>query len=228
MKRILEWDVWEDFEKEKNFDKLTKEQISFCKEIIIFHKFKVNDKGEVSTIGSISFYQHPKFDSFMGVQFADLNHDNDFILTHNELTSLKGSPKKVGGNFYVEGCKLKDLEGAPEYVGGDFSCKGNPLTSLKGMPKVIMGKFATPAFTMDMKLFDPKQWLNFLKSPHSEENKALAMTIMPDEILDEYFTKNPIEIRILDSHPDIKKGVIERTGIRDMSRLGRSIKSGLI
>ena len=225
MKKILEWD---EYEEENNFDLLTPEQISFCQAVMRFRKFKVNNKGEVSSLMGIHFYNHPKFDSFMGVQFADISNGNDFTLTSNDLTSLKGSPKSVDGNFYVEGCKLKDLEGAPEYVGGNFSCKGNPLTSLKGMPKVIKGKFYTPAFTMDMNGFDPKQWLNFLKSPHSEENKVLAMTIMPDEILDEYFTKNPIEIRMLDPHPDLKAGVIKRTGIRDMSRLGRNLKTGLI
>jgi len=36
------------------------------------------------------------------------------------LTTLKGSPKKVGWNFYCYGNKLKSLEGMPEYIGGKF------------------------------------------------------------------------------------------------------------
>lgn len=41
----------------------------------------------------------------------------------NSLTSLKGSPEKVGGFFWCNGCKsLKSLEGAPKEVKGNFRC----------------------------------------------------------------------------------------------------------
>ncbi|MBR5296709.1 MAG: hypothetical protein IKU29_02430 [Parabacteroides sp.] len=39
------------------------------------------------------------------------------------LTSLKGCPEEVGGDFYCYGCtSLTTLEGAPREVGGWFSC----------------------------------------------------------------------------------------------------------
>ena len=40
--------------------------------------------------------------------------------------------------------------------------------------------------------------------------------------------KDPTKIYVLDKHPDIKKEVLRKSGIPDLSRLGRNIKLGLI
>jgi hypothetical protein len=40
--------------------------------------------------------------------------------------------------------------------------------------------------------------------------------------------KNPLDIHLLDDHPQIKAGVLKRTGIRDYSAIGRNLKDGLI
>ena len=54
--------------------------------------------------------------------------------------------------------------------------------------------------------------------------RALILTILNDEAaLDSYFKKNPLNLYYLDKHPDIKAGVIKRTGIRDLSRLGKNL-----
>ena len=59
----------------------------------------------------------------------------------NNLTSLKGAPKKVGGSFYCMNNKLTSLEGAPKKVVGVFNCNINNLTSLEGAPKEIGDDF---------------------------------------------------------------------------------------
>ena len=46
--------------------------------------------------------------------------------------------------------------------------------------------------------------------------------------LDSYFKKNPLDLHILDSLPDVKKGVVQRTGIKDLSRLGSILGSNLL
>jgi len=51
----------------------------------------------------------------------------NFDCHDNQLTSLKGAPKKVDGNFWCDYNRLQTLEGAPEYVGGVFYCKDNPV-----------------------------------------------------------------------------------------------------
>ena len=57
----------------------------------------------------------------------------------SKLTSLEGSPKKVGGGFYCNNCKnLKSLEGSPEVVDGSFYCNVcNSLRTLEGAPKEV-------------------------------------------------------------------------------------------
>ena len=59
------------------------------------------------------------------------------------LTSLKGSPEKVGGYFNCDYCNnLTSLEGAPKEVSGNFSCAFcNSLQSLEGSPEKVDGDF---------------------------------------------------------------------------------------
>ena len=50
-----------------------------------------------------------------------------FYCNNNNLTSLEGAPKEVGGGFYCSSNNLTSLEGAPKKVGGSFNCYGNPV-----------------------------------------------------------------------------------------------------
>jgi hypothetical protein len=61
-----------------------------------------------------------------------------------------------------------------------------------------------------------------------ERGKKILLSALPDEKLDEYFKNNPLDLYLLDGLPWVKKGVIERTGIKDLSQLGRTLKRGLI
>jgi hypothetical protein len=67
----------------------------------------------------------------------------DFDCSCNDITSLKGAPKYVGGKFGCSMChNLISLEGAPEKHDGIFDCSNcENLTSLKGAPKEVGGKF---------------------------------------------------------------------------------------
>ena len=50
-----------------------------------------------------------------------------FICSYNNLTSLVGSPSKVGGDFICYSNQLASLEGAPKSVGMHFDCSDNPI-----------------------------------------------------------------------------------------------------
>ena len=67
----------------------------------------------------------------------------DFICSWTNLTSLEGAPEKVGRDFECWDCyQLQSLEGAPKEVGGAFDCSGcKSLQSLEGTPKEIGGSF---------------------------------------------------------------------------------------
>ena len=65
----------------------------------------------------------------------------DFDCSNNELKTLKYSPKIVKGNFNCYNNKLVNLKGSPESVSLDFYCNHNLLESLEGCPKYVGGYF---------------------------------------------------------------------------------------
>jgi hypothetical protein len=69
---------------------------------------------------------------------------------------------------------------------------------------------------------------NFVNALYGRFIKSLMEGVEIDSILDEYFRNNPLDLWVLDSTPKLKSGVLKRTGLRDLSKLGRSLKSGII
>jgi hypothetical protein len=62
----------------------------------------------------------------------------DFWCDMNRLTSLEGSPSKIG-HFSCGGNKIKSLIGCPKEVRLSFDCQTNLLISLDGCPEKIGG-----------------------------------------------------------------------------------------
>lgn len=62
-------------------------------------------------------------------------------ISNNNLSSLKGCPRKVNGDFDCSKNHLTTLVGCPEVVKRNFNCAENELTSLEGCPKSLKGKF---------------------------------------------------------------------------------------
>jgi hypothetical protein len=117
---------------------LTQKQVDWCDKHID-GEWSVNSKGEVTVRKNLDF-KDKSFDRFP-VQFAPVN--GSFYCRYCELTSLKGAPREVSGNFICYKCpNLVSLEGAPTKVEGSFECMSCfKLTSLKGAPKEVGGKF---------------------------------------------------------------------------------------
>jgi len=66
----------------------------------------------------------------------------NFLCHSNKLTTLKGCPKYVAGDFNCyNNVNLKTLKHGPEEVDGDYSCHENGLVTLKGAPREIKGNF---------------------------------------------------------------------------------------
>ena len=151
----------------------------------------------------------------------------NFNCSGNMLTSLEGAPESVGGIFNCRDNSLMTLEGAPESADGGFYCSDNMLTSLEGAPEKIGGNFICDEFTIPKGEWGIEGWLKVLQTG-TDKAKSLILTLLSDDLLDKYFTEHPTELYVLDGHPDLKAGVLKRTGIRDMSRLGRNLKNKLI
>lgn len=150
-----------------------------------------------------------------------------YICSDNLLTSLEGVPEEINVDFIFQRNKLTSLKGAPKSVKGNFACTGNPLTSLEDAPKEIGGEFRFGSIIVNRGEWGPRGWLKAIDNAE-EEDKKLAMTLFTEESLDNWFKEIPHEISSLDDWPEIKAGVLNRTGIRDMSKLSRNLKTGLI
>jgi len=177
----------------------------------------------------------------------------DFNCSNNLLTSLEGSPREVRGTFnvYDNGRKIENLMGSPRKIGQNFiisfNLESDCLESLLGAPEKIDGEFILySTLNRSVVFIGGGKWgfegfiealtnnserdRNFQLRTWSggERGKKILLSALPDEKLDEYFKNNPLDLYLLDGLPGVKKGVIERTGIKDLSQLGRTLKRGLI
>lgn len=65
-----------------------------------------------------------------------------FLISSNNLKTLKGCPEVVGGDFScARNKRLESLEFGPKEVGGDYHCNSCSLDSLKGSPEEVKGYF---------------------------------------------------------------------------------------
>jgi hypothetical protein len=192
---------------------------------------------------------------FMGVKFSSCN--GRCTLDGNNLTSLEGTPDKVHGSFVCKNNKLETLIGGPKFVKFFYNCSGNNLTNLEGLPDEIGGALharenpitSLKGLVLRDVLYQVKGAIEIdgLTIPHlrftrsfirkqfisgTERVKSLLSTILDNEIdrpfLDEYFLKDPLELYVLNNQPEVKEGILKRTGIKDYGRIGKHLKSGMI
>ena len=103
--------------------------------------------GEVT--GDFSFGSYPSsLNDFSGFPYKV---GGNFNGSSNNVVSLKGGPKEVGGDYKISfNYRLKNFEYAPEIINGDFVCRfTKDIESLEGLPKWIGG---------DLNLEDGNPW----------------------------------------------------------------------
>lgn len=148
-----------------------------------------------------------------------------FDCSSNKLTTLEGGPKEADG-YICTWNLLTDLKGAPEIVGGWFDCSHNEnLQSFEGAPKQLAG-FACDQVQFTRSNWNLKGWL--FKLGINERIDGLIKGLLTVERLSPHFKETPTDIYLLDTFPELKSEIIKSIGIRDISRLGRNLKSGLI
>lgn len=70
---------------------------------------------------------------------VDVEGDVDFHFV--KMKSLPFNFRSVTRNFNIAFCGLTSLKGCPEEIGGDFVCCGNRMRNLKDGPKIVDGNF---------------------------------------------------------------------------------------
>ena len=121
----------------KQFIKESKTDIdSICQNYGIMN-YTINPDGSIDVEGSVILSS--ELLTIIPLKFGTVTRD--FDCDRNQLTSLEGSPKKVGGYFDCHNNQLTSLVGYPEVIGGDFDCSRNELKSLVGCPEIIGDNF---------------------------------------------------------------------------------------
>ena len=128
---------------------------------------------------------------------------NDFSCQQNDLISLEGAPKKVGGNFRCDNNKLTSLKGSPEKVGGNFSCSFNKLTSLEGSPKEVVDDFFCAYNNLTSLEGAPKKVGGSFNCSH---NKLTSLKWGPKEVVGSFNCENNKLISLEGSPKEIYGG----------------------
>jgi len=229
---------------------LTSEQI---KAINVFTQapWKWNPKTEsVDVEGKVTVISNPTINTDVIGTFKFGRVKGEFNLQGGTLdidTLENFAPDYVGGNVMMFSIDLKDMKGYPSTVKGNMWISGKP-GSLEGIPSEAK-ELSTDYFIA--RPWNIKNALIILEEggvdvedkradgevirrhwndsqDRSEIARQLVSTVLTEDILDEYFKQNPLKLHILDEHPDIKAGVLRRTGIRDLSNLGKGLHGGWI
>ena len=98
--------------------------------------YKINN-GLVDVDGDVSLSYHNL--THLPLNFGEIK--GYFNCGSNELTTLKGCPKRIDGYFGCSNNKLNKLDYLPEFIGGDFYCGNNSIKTLDGLEKCwLVGK----------------------------------------------------------------------------------------
>ena len=148
--------------------------------------WSVNNEGLVDVQGSFDCYRQ-ELEDFLGIRFGRVSCS--FFCWGNQLRTLEGSPREVGGNFNCYGNQLRTLEGSPREVGGSFWCGENPLISLEGAPEVIEEEFKFKNTWFDYNLQSFLDEIDRIKP--DEISLLLTHHFFTPQVIKEQISKNP-------------------------------------
>lgn len=163
----------------------------------------------------------PKVISFGPDEFNEFSKycdENNFPIDLAKQSKIYSSYANKHGNFYIidnkfvamcTGEKIEDIE---IYNAAD-------VHNANANAKDIMNAINCSEFDLKLALFIASITGN------SEDFKGLDNS---QSLINDYFKKNPLETYKLNSNPEMKKKVLDATGIRDYSKIGNGLSTGLI
>ena len=105
---------------------------SICQKYGIDADYTINEDGSIDVDGDVWLNNFNL--TKLPLKFGNVS--GRFDCSDNQLTTLEGSPERVGENFDCSNNKLTTLYGGPQNVGA-FNCGQNQLTTLEGSPQII-------------------------------------------------------------------------------------------
>jgi len=179
-------------------------------------------------------------------KFGKVKGEFELRGSHFDLDTLENfAPDYVGKNVMMFSTDLKDMKGFPSIVKGRIWISGTP-GSLEGIPmeaeELSTDYFIARPWNIKNALIildrgsvdveDTRAGVEAIKRhwddnpDRSKKASQLASTVLSDDIIDEYFKNNPLKLYILDPYPEIKASVLKRTGMKDLSGVGKGLQGG--
>ena len=97
------------------------------------NNYEINEDDTIDVYGNVDLWDKKLNKIPLNFNKVTVN----FSCSHNNLTSLEGCPKWVGGDFSCHYNKLLDIDCGIQMVDGNFYCQNNKITTLKGSPKSV-------------------------------------------------------------------------------------------
>ena len=144
--------------------------------------YHVNDDLTVDVDGSV--YLDKSNLTHIPIQFGVVV--NNFDISCNKITSLKGCPHTVGKSFNCSSNLLENLEYGPKSIGEDYNCTENKIISLSGSPEVIPGVFKC-GFNKLTDLSNGPSKVSFYRC---EGNNILFLKDFKCDVTEEFYHKN--------------------------------------
>ena len=134
-----------------------------------------------------------------------------------DIEDLKGTLKK-SKNISISGPNLKDLTGIFQIEGlKKFRFRTNPENY---------------SIYINLPILNDSRQIEMLisilsNSDYSDRDKKLLIPLLGDTLYD-YFEKNPLELYLLDSLPELKKDILQKRNIPDVGKLGDVLNKGFL
>ena len=209
------------------------------KSVDVEGKVEIRDFDDLDMIGSFKFGK-VKGDFTLFMDDVILDSIEDFAPDSVKSISIYTGKNYLGG--------IKTTKGFPQKIKEDATIYSKPLESLEDVPFDIKSLrtyyFDVSPYTVEtaLKVLEEGSVKTYYRvgggieirpsgSPErgaDEKARNLISTALPDSALDAYFKKNPLKLHFLDKYPDRKAGILKRTGIRDLSKLGKNLDTGWI
>jgi hypothetical protein len=157
----------------------------------------------------------------------------DFYCAGLGLKKLNFLPKEVGRDLFAGMNKIEDLKGFPKKIGNRLYLSDSPeLKTLEGLnidgdvKGLSTSFFAINEVNIEslLSVFD----MQFRNPENRTIAEHLVKSILTPEYFAPYFQKNPLKLYVLDNFPELKNKILKITGLRDVSKLGRDIRQGLV
>jgi hypothetical protein len=162
-----------------------------------------------------------------------------YVYSRKKLQTLKDGPTNITGDATVDGIyigmgmwgKMEGWIQAFKKLIGIEPMSGYEIESwFQEAPEKYDEEYVQGLFGEDDEP-RPADKIIAKTIPNRERKLDIVMEMIPTEskqILDSYMKQNPMDMDLLDGLPKIKSGFLQRTGMKDISDLARSMRRGII